>query len=100
MTTPQTSLRIGTGRIATAVIALVLSGCVNYAGIKSDKHVSSPAQYESNRSLPDEGGLWPSQDWANQFGDPQLPRLIDEALQGNPSIAQAQARIAKASSYV
>ncbi|HXZ09297.1 MAG TPA: efflux transporter outer membrane subunit, partial [Paraburkholderia sp.] len=38
--------------------------------------------------------------WSNQFGDPQLPALINEALEGSPSIAQAQARIAKASSYI
>ncbi|MEA3142275.1 MAG: hypothetical protein QOK23_4444, partial [Gammaproteobacteria bacterium] len=100
MTTPQTLVRVGTGRAAAVVIALVLAGCVNYAGIKSDKHISSPAQYESSQSLPNEGGQWPSLDWASQFGDPQLPRLIDESLQGNPSIAQARARIEKAASYI
>jgi NodT family efflux transporter outer membrane factor (OMF) lipoprotein len=62
--------------------------------------MSSPAQYESSQSLPSQGGQWPSLDWANQFGDPQLPQLIAEALEGSPSIAQAQARIAKASSYI
>jgi len=50
--------------------------------------------------VPSQGGQWPSLDWANQFGDPQLPQLIAEALEGSPSIAQAQARIAKASSYI
>jgi NodT family efflux transporter outer membrane factor (OMF) lipoprotein len=100
MKTSPISVSRGTARAAAAAIALVLAGCVNYAGIHSDKHISSPAQYESNRSLPDEGGQWPSLDWASLFGDPQLPRLIDEALQGNPSIAQAQARMAKASSYI
>jgi NodT family efflux transporter outer membrane factor (OMF) lipoprotein len=39
-------------------------------------------------------------DWAKQFGDPQLPALIEEALQANPTIDQARARIEKASSYV
>ncbi|WP_345813749.1 efflux transporter outer membrane subunit [Paraburkholderia sp. PREW-6R] len=86
--------------VAAAVTALALSGCANYFGIKSDKQISSPAQYESTQSLAGEGGQWPSLDWANQFGDPQLPKLIAEALEGNPSIAQAQARIAKASSYI
>jgi len=62
--------------------------------------MSSPAQYESSQSLPSQGGQWPSLDWANQFGDPQLPQLIAVALDGNPSIAQAQARLAKAQSYI
>jgi NodT family efflux transporter outer membrane factor (OMF) lipoprotein len=86
--------------VTAAVAALALTGCANYSGIKSDKQMSSPAQYESGQSLPSQGGQWPSLDWANQFGDPQLPQLIAEALEGSPSIAQAQARIAKASSYI
>src|SRR5258707_13648119 len=86
--------------VAAAVTALALTGCANYFGMKSDKQISSPAQYESTQSLPGQGGQWPSLDWANQFGDPQLPKLIAEALEGSPSIAQAQARLAKASSYI
>ena len=88
------------GAIAAAVAVLVMTGCANYAGIKSDKQIASASALESAQSLPNEGGQWPSLDWAAQFGDPQLPKLIDEALQGNPSIAQAQARIAKAQSYI
>ena len=75
--------------VAVAVTAFALTGCANYIGIKSDKQISSPTQYESTQSLPNEGGQWPSLDWANQFGDPQLPKLIAEALDGNPSIAKA-----------
>ncbi|QQC64951.1 efflux transporter outer membrane subunit [Paraburkholderia ginsengisoli] len=86
--------------VTVAVTALALTGCANYFGVKSDKQISSPTQYESAQSLPGEGGQWPSLDWANQFGDPQLPKLIAEALDGSPSIAQAQARLAKASSYI
>ncbi|MFM0688636.1 efflux transporter outer membrane subunit [Paraburkholderia strydomiana] len=86
--------------VAAAVAALALTGCANYFGVKSDKQISSPAQYESTQSLAGQSGQWPSLDWANQFGDPQLPKLISEALEGSPSIAQAQARLAKASSYI
>jgi NodT family efflux transporter outer membrane factor (OMF) lipoprotein len=39
-------------------------------------------------------------DWAQSFGDAQLPKLIDEALQDNPTIDQARARIEKATAYV
>ncbi|MCG5074056.1 efflux transporter outer membrane subunit [Paraburkholderia tagetis] len=88
------------GAIAAAVAALALAGCANYFGVKSDKTIAQPQQFESSQSIPAEGGQWPTLDWAQQFGDPQLPRLIDEALEGSPTIAQAQARIAKASSYI
>ena len=96
------SVRAGSCRtaVAAAVAALALAGCANYIGIKSDKQIAPASQFESAQSLPAQGGQWPTLDWASQFGDPQLPKLIDEALQGNPSIAQAQARIAKASSYI
>ncbi|MDE1184624.1 efflux transporter outer membrane subunit [Paraburkholderia sp.] len=86
--------------VAAAVTAFALAGCANYIGIKSDKQIASPGQFESSQSLPSQSGQWPSLDWANQFGDPQLSALINEALEGSPSIAQAQARIAKASSYI
>lgn len=85
---------------AAALAALALAGCVNYAGIKSDKAPASASSFETGESLPAQGGAWPSLDWANQFGDPQLPKLVDEALEGNPTIAQAQARLGKAQSYI
>ncbi len=86
--------------LAAAITAFSLAGCVNYAGIKSDKQIQTPETYETKQSLPDEGGQWPTLDWSNQFGDPQLPKLIDEALKDNPTIDQARARIEKATAYV
>jgi NodT family efflux transporter outer membrane factor (OMF) lipoprotein len=97
---PQLRASAWTASIAAAVAALGLAGCVNYAGISSDKEIAPPAKFETKQSLPAEGGQWPAMDWAKQFGDPQLPTLIDEALQGSPTIEQARARIEKASSYV
>ncbi|BCF97470.1 hypothetical protein PPGU19_020390 [Paraburkholderia sp. PGU19] len=86
--------------VAAAVAAFALAGCANYFDLKNDNKIASTSQFEASQSLPAEGGQWPALDWAGQFGDPQLPKLIAEALEGNPSIAQAQARIAKASSYI
>ena len=86
--------------VVAAIAALALAGCANYAGISSDKQIVAPENFEATQSLPGQGGQWPALDWAKQFGDPQLPRLIDEALADNPTIAQAQSRIAKASSYI
>lgn len=104
MPSSPTAARIPAGRgalaAAAAAVIVAMAGCANYAGIKSDKQITQASALESAQSLPGEGGQWPSLDWASQFGDPQLPQLIDEALQGNPSIAQAQARIAQAQSYI
>src|ERR1700722_16686213 len=77
---------------AAVAVAIALPGCANYFGIHSDRRMAPPANFEAARSLPSEGGRGPPRDWASQFGDPQLPKLIAEALGGNPSIAQALAR--------
>ncbi|WP_250534184.1 efflux transporter outer membrane subunit [Caballeronia sp. AZ10_KS36] len=97
---PKSALRGAKSAVAAAVAALAVAGCANYAGISSDKQITTPDALQSTESVPGQGGQWPSLDWAKQFGDPQLPQLIDEAVADNPSIAQAQARIAKASSYI
>jgi len=81
--------------MATA-IATLLAGCVNYAGIKSDKHMAEPTGYATTQSIPAEQGRWPSADWAAQFGDAQLKTLIGEALQDSPSLEKARARVAAA----
>ncbi|QBR03067.1 efflux transporter outer membrane subunit [Paraburkholderia pallida] len=83
----------------SAILVALLSACVNYAGIHSDKQMAQPQQFETATSLPAESGHWPAADWANQFGDAQLKALIDEALKGSPTIAQARARVAGAQAY-
>jgi NodT family efflux transporter outer membrane factor (OMF) lipoprotein len=83
-----------------AILVAALSACVNYAGIHSDQHEAQPQEFNATQSLPSEGGHWPQADWAAQFGDAQLKALLEEALKGSPTIAQARARIAGAQAYV
>ena len=83
----------------SAIFAAVLSACVNYAGIHSDKQMAEPQQFETTRSLPGEQGHWPAADWVDQFGDAQLKALTAEALKGSPTIEQARARVAQAQAY-
>jgi NodT family efflux transporter outer membrane factor (OMF) lipoprotein len=83
----------------SVIFAGVLSACVNYAGITSDKHMAAPQQYETQQSLPAEQGHWPAADWADQFGDAQLKVLIAEALKGSPTLEEARARLKEAQAY-
>jgi NodT family efflux transporter outer membrane factor (OMF) lipoprotein len=84
----------------SAILVALLSACVNYAGIHSDQQLAQPQQFVTTQSLPAESGHWPAADWAGQFGDDaQLKALLDEALEGSPTIAQARARIAGAEAY-
>lgn len=43
---------------------------------------------------------WPSDTWWQRYGDPQLNALIEQALNGNPSMDAAQARLAVANAAV
>ena len=83
----------------SVILAAVLPACANYAGIHSDKQMAQPQQFATTQSLPAESGHWPAAGWADQFGDAQLKALLEEALQGSPTIAQASARIAMAQAY-
>ncbi|MDE1008257.1 MAG: efflux transporter outer membrane subunit [Paraburkholderia fungorum] len=83
----------------TVMLAAVLSACANYAGISSDKQMAQPQTYATQQSIPADHGQWPAADWADQFGDAQLKALLAEALQGNPSVEQARARVAAAAAY-
>ncbi|NMV40154.1 efflux transporter outer membrane subunit [Ralstonia insidiosa] len=80
----------------SAVCMAVLAGCANYAGIHSDRQMTEPGGLATTQSLPAERGRWPAAGWADQFGDAQLKTLIDEALQGSPSLEMARARVAAA----
>jgi len=88
------------GTIAVAAAALaILSGCANYSGIGSDRHIDIISDKQVAQSLQEEHGHWPAVDWAAQFGDVQLNALIQEALKKNPSIDQAKARLDAAAAY-
>src|SRR4051812_3393433 len=91
--------RRAAGPALSVLMAAVLAGCANYAGIKSDKHIAEPTSYATTRSLPAEQGRWPSADWTDQFGDAQLKELIAQALQSSPSLEKARARVAAATAF-
>jgi len=80
----------------SAIFVATLSACASFSGINSDKRMASPRQFETAQSLQAENGHWPDADWVDQFGDAQLKALLAEALKSNPTIAQAQARVAAA----
>lgn len=90
------STRRFAGPTLSVLMAAVLAGCANYAGIRSDKHIAEATAYATTQSIPAEQGRWPSADWTDQFGDAQLKALTGEALQGSPSLEKARARVAAA----
>ncbi|KTC84002.1 MULTISPECIES: efflux transporter outer membrane subunit [Legionella] len=82
--------------IFASLLITVLAGCVNYVGISSNKKIAPPSRFQTSKSLPQQNGCWPTENWAKQFGDPQLVALVNEALTNNPSLEVALARIQQA----
>jgi NodT family efflux transporter outer membrane factor (OMF) lipoprotein len=58
--------------------------------------VKPATAYAAERSLAASTADWPATDWWEAYGDPQLDRLITEALNGAPTLAEAQARLRRA----
>jgi NodT family efflux transporter outer membrane factor (OMF) lipoprotein len=86
-------------RIVTLICASVLVGaCASTAGLSTQAEQRSPAQLSAERSLAGTPAAapWPHSDWWKSLNDPQLDRLIDEALTGSPSLRVAEARTRQA----
>jgi NodT family efflux transporter outer membrane factor (OMF) lipoprotein len=84
---------------ALAAAAFLAAAC---ASVGTDKPRASLS--EANRLAATETlvtadvspSAWPAADWWKQFGDPQLDRLVDEALHASPSLRVADARVRQA----
>ena len=90
------------GRFAVAVASaalLVVAGCASTHGLKPQAAVNSAESLQADRSLAGasvDTAAWPAQNWWTRFGDPQLDRLIGEAVAGSPSLKVALARAQRA----
>ena len=78
---------------AAAMAALWLAGCANMQGIDTQAQLRDAPSL--GLAVPSES-LTPAPDWWAALGDPQLNRLVAEALAGNPNLRVAAARVGKA----
>jgi multidrug efflux system outer membrane protein len=85
--------------IAAAVLAL-LSGCLSVPA--DSKRAAGPdfvhVQHAPGIILP--ADAWPAEQWWTAYRDPQLDSLVQRALQDNPSLAVAQARVESAAAQL
>lgn len=76
--------------LIAAAAATALSACAGLPG--------KPVQPKLNTEVPMAGvdapanGKWPDAKWWKRYNDPQLDALVDQAMQGSPSLAAAQTR--------
>src|SRR5215831_5822132 len=75
-----------------ALVAMLLAGCATM-----DRQ-SPPAKSIDAGALGAKAAAvdWPRLDWWKRFADPQLDALVNEGLGGSPSLAAAEARVARA----
>jgi NodT family efflux transporter outer membrane factor (OMF) lipoprotein len=76
--------------------AFLLGGCASTGGLHSTATPLQPDSLHAGRSLAGvklDAAAWPQQDWWKAIGDPQLDKLVEEALAGNPDMALADARV-------
>jgi outer membrane protein TolC len=86
-------------RIVILIGATALIGaCASTAGLSTQAERYSAAQLTAERSLAGTpaSAPWPHGDWWKSLNDPQLDRLVDEALAGSPSLRVAEARTRQA----
>src|SRR5712691_11663623 len=72
-------------------IGFLLAGCASYSGIQGEAHALVPQSLAFHTE--DTSGAWPREDWWTMFGDPKLDALVRQALEGNPSLRAAEARV-------
>jgi NodT family efflux transporter outer membrane factor (OMF) lipoprotein len=93
----------GRGLTAVTTVAALLSGIVLML-----VGCASPGDIRPTHALVQPGALgarageqpWPAARWWSAYGDPQLDRLVDQALAGQPNLRATQARLQQAQAVV
>lgn len=85
---------------AAAVATLLLSACADMGHIKPQATLLDPNSLGAGTEIGRAHGpiAWPKQAWWSELHDPQLDQLLATALDGNPTLHAAQARVRQAES--
>lgn len=95
MPSPLSFPRHFAGRAALwLAVTLAMAGCADMGGIASQARLREPAQ----AGVPPQAASLARLDaaWWQAFGDAQLDRLVQQAIDSSPGLQVAQARLAKA----
>lgn len=98
---PAASKSPGTHTIGATVsillAALLTSACATMPAATPARVAKAPEAYATAQTLAaPETTAWPADAWWKAYGDAQLDALVDEALAGSPTLAQAEARLRRA----
>ena len=79
--------------------AAILAACASVPHLTPAAQLKASSSYAASQSLAAPATEWPADRWWAAYGDAQLNGLVDEALSGSPTLAQAEARLRKAQSF-
>ncbi|HEY2708273.1 MAG TPA: efflux transporter outer membrane subunit [Caulobacteraceae bacterium] len=83
--------------LGAATLALSTAACADLPSNSGPRpQLQDVASYRDDKSFAAPSADWPSDRWWEPYGDAQLSGLIDEALKGSPTLAQAEARLMSA----
>ena len=74
----------------------LLAACASVPDLGPAASAKPATAYAAAQSFDAPAAAWPQDAWWTAYGDAQLTSLIDEALEGSPSMAAAQARVRRA----
>ena len=86
--------------LSVLAISLGLSGCIGTGGIAPQGKALEANELATDEAIAHAArdANWPTAQWWQAYGDPQLNRWIDLAVQGSPTMAMAAARVRQARS--
>ncbi|HEY3813052.1 MAG TPA: efflux transporter outer membrane subunit [Caulobacteraceae bacterium] len=79
-----------------ALSLAALSACATVPHLGPKPQAKPADSYATAKSFDAPASDWPSDRWWDAYGDAQLSKLVDEALAGSPTLAQAEARLRSA----
>lgn len=81
-------------RLTTVLLAsAVLAGCATIPKLPKAPEAAAGGSFATTQSFQAPEAEWPDDRWWAAYGDPQLDALMDEAVAGSPTLAQAAARL-------
>lgn len=82
--------------VSLLMASLLASACATMPAATPARVAKAADAYATAQTLPASDAAWPVDTWWKAYGDVQLNALIDEALAGSPTLAQAEARLRRA----
>ncbi|SFB41705.1 efflux transporter, outer membrane factor (OMF) lipoprotein, NodT family [Collimonas sp. OK607] len=80
-------------------LTLLLSACADFSGINPQSKLTDSNSLSAGKALTDiTNTQWPKTAWWQNYRDPQLDALVQQAIADSPNLKIAQARIRQASS--